>query len=96
MESAKPCMLTVAEAAARLRRSPRTLYRWLAEDEHLLPTKKTFPGARKIKDGWLIPERDLDRLLSGPDGADEKPVPPGEPISKPPPPVRRSGFVGRW
>jgi len=47
--------VTVKEAAKLLRKSERTIYRWL-EEEGYLP-------ARKIKNGWLIESKDLFKLL---------------------------------
>jgi excisionase family DNA binding protein len=44
----------VSEAAQLLRKSERTIYRWL-EDGYL--------PARKIKNGWLIKTEDLFALL---------------------------------
>ncbi len=46
--------VTVKEAAHLIRRSERTIYRWLEGGD--LP-------ARKIKDGWLIEPTDLFSLL---------------------------------
>lgn len=49
--------LTVNEVAVMLRRTPRTIYRWLDEGT-------MFPRARKVKDGWLIPESDVFQLVN--------------------------------
>ena len=49
-----PKYLTAAEVALELRRSPRTVYRWLGEG--------FFPHAFKVKDGHLIPQADINRL----------------------------------
>ena len=46
--------VVVNEAAKLLRKSDRTIYRWLEEGY--------LPG-RKIKTGWLIESRDLFKLL---------------------------------
>jgi len=50
--------LTVNEVAVMLRRTPRTIYRWLDKGT-------MFSRARKVKDGWLIPESDVFRLVNG-------------------------------
>jgi excisionase family DNA binding protein len=46
--------VTVKEAAQLIRRSERTIYRWLEEG---------FLPAKKVKDGWLIKPEDLLNLL---------------------------------
>ena len=45
---------TVKEVANTLRRHPRTIYRWLDED---------FLRGKKVKDGWLIPHEEVERVL---------------------------------
>lgn len=53
--SEKQAMLTVKEAAAIVRRSPDTIYRWI--DEGFL-TDYT-----RVRDGYLIPRAEIDRLM---------------------------------
>ena len=50
-----PRFLTVKEVAGIFRRHPRTIYRWLEEG---------FIYARKVKDGWLIPYEEVERILA--------------------------------
>ncbi len=45
---------TVQEVAQILRRHRRTIYRWLDEG---------FLHGKKIKDGWLIPCEEIDRII---------------------------------
>lgn len=47
---------TLLEVAGIFKRSSRTLYRWLDE-------KTVFKEAIKIQDGWLIPRREIIRIL---------------------------------
>ena len=46
--------LTVTEAAEIFRRHPRTIWRWIAEG---------FIHAKRVKDGWLIPKSEVERIL---------------------------------
>jgi excisionase family DNA binding protein len=48
--------LYVKEVAEIVRRHPRTIYRWLDEG---------FLHAKKVRDGWLIPEDELQRIIKG-------------------------------
>ena len=45
---------TVKELAGLVRRTPRTIYRWIAEG---------FIRPKKVRDGWLIPEEEIERIL---------------------------------
>ena len=47
--------LTVKETAQIFRRHPRTIYRWIDED---------FLHAKKVRDGWLITQEEVDRILA--------------------------------
>jgi hypothetical protein len=49
----------VREFAEIVRRHPRTIYRWLEEG---------FIVGTKVKDGWLITQSELNRILSDSDG----------------------------
>lgn len=51
-----PHYLLVHEVATILRRSVRTIYRWLDEGT-------AFPNAKKVRDGYLIPRSDVEALL---------------------------------
>lgn len=46
--------LTVKEVAKLFRRHPKTVYRWIA-DKQL--------NAKKVMDGYLIPQTEIKRLL---------------------------------
>jgi excisionase family DNA binding protein len=48
---------TVKEVARALHRHPRTIYRWLEEGDL---------RGKKVKDGWLIPEEELNRIIRDP------------------------------
>ncbi|MCB9610664.1 MAG: helix-turn-helix domain-containing protein [Polyangiaceae bacterium] len=48
-------LLTVRQVAVLCHRSPKTVRRWLRAGD--------IPGARKVKDGWLVPEAALERFL---------------------------------
>lgn len=48
--------MTVKEVAIVFRRSQDTIYRWLADG-------KTFNKVVKVKDGYLIPEEDVKRMI---------------------------------
>ena len=50
-----PKFLTVQEVADILRRSTDTIYRWILDGD--------FPNAKKVKDGYLIPEADVFSIL---------------------------------
>jgi len=56
MEEMMPKFMTVKEVAAFFRRSPDTIYRWISEG-------KTFNNVIKIKDGYLIPESEVKRIV---------------------------------
>lgn len=49
-----PRFFTVEQVAEILHRHRRTIYRWLAEG---------FIRGKKVRDGWLIPEEELTRIL---------------------------------
>jgi len=46
--------VTVREVAKMLHRTMRTIYRWLDEG---------FIHGKKVRDGWLIPEEELKRII---------------------------------
>ena len=46
---------TVKEVAVIFRRHPRTIYRWLEEG---------FILGTKVRDGWLITQEEVDRILA--------------------------------
>jgi len=50
-----PIFHTVKETAKIFRRHERTIYRWLAEG---------FIHGKKVRDGWLIPEEEIKRVLN--------------------------------
>lgn len=66
-----PEYMLVAEVAAHFRKDQATVRRWLAEGD-------MFPGAKKIKGGWLIPKADVERHFQPPP-EDERPVIPAKP-----------------
>jgi excisionase family DNA binding protein len=45
---------TVRELTVILHRHPRTIYRWLDEG---------FLHGKKVRDGWLIPQEELQRII---------------------------------
>lgn len=47
---------TVKEAADILKRRPRTLYAWIREG-------RVFKEYIEVPDGYLIPKREIDRIL---------------------------------
>ena len=47
---------TIKEAAETFKRKPKTLRRWIDEG-------KMFKRVIKIKDGYLIPQSEIDRIL---------------------------------
>lgn len=47
--------MTVKEVAIVFRRSHDTIYRWISED--------TFKDVVKVKDGYLIPEDEVKRVI---------------------------------
>lgn len=49
-------LYTVRDLAALFKRDPETIYRWMAEGT-------IFPHAFKVKDGWYVPARDVNRLM---------------------------------
>jgi excisionase family DNA binding protein len=51
-------LLTVFEAAERLRANPQTIRRWLRQGK----LKGTMPGGTKL--GYRIPKSEIRRLLS--------------------------------
>lgn len=55
-------MLTVTEAAARLRVNPETVRVWLRDGR----MKGFRPGGDKI--GWRIPQSEVERVLRGEPG----------------------------
>lgn len=58
-------VLTVEEAAARLRTTPETIRRWLRSGK----LRGVRPGGTKL--GWRIPEAEIARVL----GVDAAPAP---------------------
>lgn len=52
-----PKLLTVAEVAVIFRKSKKTIYRWIDEG-------KVFSDVRKVRDGYLIPEEEVQRVAS--------------------------------
>ncbi len=48
--------MTVREVATVFRRSSDTIYRWILEG-------KTFQNVIKVKDGYLIPESEVERII---------------------------------
>lgn len=48
--------MTIKEVAIIFKRTPKTIRRWIDEG-------KTFNRLIKFKDGWLIPESEVDRIL---------------------------------
>ena len=51
--------LTVKEFAELFRRAPRTIYRWIDQD---------YVKPIKVKDGYLIPSSEVERLARKPEG----------------------------
>ncbi len=52
-----PRFFTVKEVAQTFQRHPRTIYRWLDEG---------FLRGKKVRDGWLIPEEEIAKLIRDP------------------------------
>lgn len=52
--------LTVRQVCDLVHRCPRTIRRWIHAGD--------LPGTRRVKDGYLIPEAALERLLEPIDG----------------------------
>ena len=52
-------MLTVREAAERIRANPESVRRWLRQGK----IRGTLPAGDRL--GWRIPESEIDRFLSG-------------------------------
>jgi len=52
-------MLTVEEAAERIRTTPHTVRRWLRDGK----LRGTRPGGTRL--GWRIPESEVQKLLAG-------------------------------
>ncbi len=50
--------MTVKEVAVTFRRSQDTIYRWISEG-------KIFDNVIKMKDGYLIPESEVKRIIEG-------------------------------
>lgn len=48
--------MTVREVAIVFRRSHDTIYRWILEG-------KTFQNIVKVKDGYLIPESEVEKII---------------------------------
>lgn len=48
---------TVKQVAQTFQRHPRTIYRWLDEG---------FLRGKKVRDGWLIPEEEIAKLIRDP------------------------------
>lgn len=55
MEKISNRLWTVKETAELFRRSVDTIYRWIQED--------TFTEVIKVRDGYYIPDREIQRLL---------------------------------
>lgn len=51
-----PVFMTVQDVAKMLHRCPSRVYNWIYENK--------FPNARKVIDGWLIPESDVLTMLN--------------------------------
>jgi hypothetical protein len=47
---------TVKDLAKLFHKHENTIYRWIVED-HL------FPNAFRVKDGWYVPESDVEKLM---------------------------------
>jgi excisionase family DNA binding protein len=50
-------LLTIAEVAGICRKSKKTIYRWIDEG-------KVFRDVRRVRDGYLIPEEEVERVVS--------------------------------
>ena len=48
---------TIQEVADTFRRKPKTIRKWIDEG-------KTFKVLFKVKDGYLIPEKEVERILA--------------------------------
>jgi excisionase family DNA binding protein len=60
--SQMPNFLTTKEVAQIFRRHPRTIYRWIDEG---------FLQAKKVRDGWLITQEEVERILTEADEYNE-------------------------
>jgi hypothetical protein len=54
----------VKDVAEIFHRHPRTVYRWLDEG---------FIKGRKVKDGWLIPQEEVEKIIRDPFNDDLEP-----------------------
>ncbi len=48
---------TIKQVALKFHRHPRTIYRWLDEG---------FLHGKKVRDGWIIPEDELEKIIRDP------------------------------
>lgn len=59
-----PRYYTVKELAKKFHRHPRTIYRWLDEG---------YIRGKKVRDGWLIPEEEAEKIIRDPFEDDDMP-----------------------
>jgi predicted DNA-binding transcriptional regulator AlpA len=76
---------TVKDLAKLFQKHENTIYRWIVED-HL------FPNAFRVKDGWYVPESDVERLMRAGKVESNGGGAGGKVGEKPP----RAGFVKGW
>ena len=55
-EHRMPKLFTVKEVAEHFHKRPKTIWRWIAAG--------MFPNAKKVKDGWYIPEPDVEKAFT--------------------------------
>jgi excisionase family DNA binding protein len=63
---------TVKELANKFHRHFRTIYRWLDEG---------YIRGKKVRDGWLIPEEEVEKVIRDPFEDEEIPTPQGKTVS---------------
>ena len=77
-------LYTVDDLAKQFSRSKRTIRDWIAEG--------LFPHAFMVKDGWYVPEKDVDAIMN--QKCELAAPPPG--LEKQPSVKHSKGFVTRW